>query len=169
MTSTAFAVVRVKPLGAGAGGGELSALREGAASAVKTVANGAVRVETDRGRVRDFKYPHYVIEPSDRQDDVFEKFMPSRINDFLNGVNVNVMCYGQTGSGKTHTMFGPPDLMRRAGSGIWGMNVMDDYGICPRGIIEIVKRLQEMKVQQEASASYFLRDFPMFTSRKICI
>ena len=128
MTSTGFAVVRVKPWRR-AGGGS-SGLREGATSAVKAFSNGTVRVETDKGRVRISNIRTMLYLPlMDKKTHI--KVLSPRINAFLNGVNVNVMCYGQTGSGKTHTMFGLPNLMRRAGSGIWGMEVMADYGIVP--------------------------------------
>ena len=155
MLETGFAVVRVKPLGAGAGGGEVSALGRYASPAV-TVGEKGVRVATHMGRVRDFLYPHHIVSPSDGQAQVYAKFMQPRINAFLDGINVNVMCYGQTGSGKTHTMFGPPNLMRRAGCGKWGAEVADEYGICPRGIIDIMGRVEKMKERDKSAIRYLL-------------
>lgn len=146
-----FAVVRVKPLGAGAGGGERSALEDGAVAAVSIVRDKVVHVDTEKGRKRDFDYPLNVVSPDESQDKVYEKFMPSRVADFLSGVNVNVMCYGQTGSGKTHTMFGPPGMMLKASSGRYGMGVGEDYGICPRGIIDIMNRVEQLKRQSDST------------------
>ena len=151
-----FAVIRVKPLGAGAGGGEKSALEAGAVAAVSIVRGGeAVHVDTEKGRARAFDYPHCIVAPDEDQGQVYEKFMPPRVADFLQGINVNVMCYGQTGSGKTHTMFGPPGMMLKASSGKYGMNVANEYGLCPRGIIDIMKRVSLLN-QQSASTRYKL-------------
>ena len=48
------------------------------------------------------------------QAELYDAFMPQRVQAFLDGINVNIMAYGQTGSGKTHTVFGPPGIMARA-------------------------------------------------------
>ena len=103
------AVVRIKPLGAGGGGGEASAQ------------NGRVAVRRDGssvdvhhlGREKHYHYPKHVISPEHDQAALFDMFMPQRIDAFLSGVNVNVCCYGQTGSGKTHTMMGGGGEVRR--------------------------------------------------------
>ena len=71
--------------------------------------------------------------------------MPQRVEKFLSGTNVNVMAYGQTGSGKTHTIFGPPGIMARAGSGELGPGTHAAYGICPRGILDIMRRVEELR------------------------
>ena len=156
MAGTGLAVVRIKPLGAGAGGGEITKTGEDDTPAVTVSASGAVRVETRTGRTRNFKYPHHIISPTEGQAEVYAKFMQTRIDTFLGGVNVNVMCYGQTGSGKTHTMFGPPDIMRRAGYGEWGTKVVAEYGIFPRGVMDIMNRVEEMKRRDALSTSYLL-------------
>ena len=57
------------------------------------------------------------------------------------------MCYGQTGSGKTHTMFGPPGLMAQAGSGAFGENLHAEYGLCPRGLLDIMGKLEVLRQQ----------------------
>jgi len=55
------------------------------------------------------------------------------------------MAYGQTGTGKTHTMFGPPGLMARAAAGEFGTEVIEEYGLFPRGMIELYNRLQMLQ------------------------
>ena len=70
--------------------------------------------------------------------------MPSRIEGFLDGFNVNVMAYGQTGSGKTHTMFGPPGILRKAALGQFGVDITPDYGLFPRGMITIFNMLNNL-------------------------
>ena len=51
------------------------------------------------------------------QEELYNSYMPARIEGFLSGLNCNIMAYGQTGTGKTHTMFGPPGYMARAAKG----------------------------------------------------
>ena len=51
------------------------------------------------------------------QEELYNSYMPARIEGFLEGLNCNIMAYGQTGTGKTHTMFGPPGYMARAAKG----------------------------------------------------
>ena len=92
-------VVRIKPLGAGGGGGERSA-QYGKSTAV-TFSTQPAELTVDGRR---FDYPSHVIAPEMDNRALFEHFMPPRVQAFLSGVNVNVMAYGQTGSGKTHTM-----------------------------------------------------------------
>ena len=58
---------------------------------------------------------------------------------------MNIMCYGQTGSGKTHTMFGPPGLMDAAGSGAFGGDLCHEYGLCPRGLLDIMGKLSVLR------------------------
>ena len=91
-------VVRIKPLGAGGGGGERSA--QCGRSAAVTFSTNPAELTVDGRR---FVYPSHVIAPEMDQQALFDHFMPPRIQAFLSGVNVNVMAYGQTGSGKTHT------------------------------------------------------------------
>ena len=94
---------------------------------------------------REFTYPSHVIAPDMDQAALYDHFMPPRIRQFLDGVNVNVMAYGQTGSGKTHTMFGPPGIMARAASGQLGDGVCAAYGLFPRGVLEIFDAVEALK------------------------
>ena len=72
--------------------------------------DGAVRVTSGvhGGRERVFDYPAHVVGCEGTNASLFDQFMPPRIEAFLRGTDVSVLCYGQTGSGKTYTMFGPP-------------------------------------------------------------
>jgi hypothetical protein len=90
-----LAVVRIKPLGAGGGGGERSA------------ASGQAALHAVDGKGvciggKTWTYPQHVIAPEHSQRDLYEKFVPQRVEAFLSGYPVNICCYGQTGSGKTH-------------------------------------------------------------------
>jgi hypothetical protein len=58
------------------------------------------------------------------------------------------------GSGKTHTVFGPPGIMAEAGAGSFGISICPAYGLCPRGLLDIVDRLQQLKT--ESSLKYEL-------------
>ena len=134
-------VVRIKPLGAGGGGGERSAQYASASDAGVTFSTEASQVTVEGRR---FTYPSHVISPEMDQQELYDNFMPARIEAFLQGINVNVMAYGQTGSGKTHTMFGPPGIMARASAGELGDGVCPDYGLFPRGLLaafEAARRL----------------------------
>ena len=102
-------VVRIKPMGAGGGGGERSAAGVTVGGVSFTTKPAEVTVDG-----RTFSYPSHVIGPQMDQMALYDAFMPRRVEAFFNGVNVNVMAYGQTGSGKTHTMFGPPGIMAQA-------------------------------------------------------
>ena len=133
-------VVRIKPLGAGGGGGERSAAY-GPASAV-TFSTNPPSITVD-GRL--FEYPSHIITPDMDNQALFDAFMPKRIDAFLAGVNVNVMAYGQTGSGKTHTMFGPAGVMARAASGEYGDGVYEGYGLFPRGLLAIFAAVDERR------------------------
>ena len=92
-------VVRIKPLGAGGGGGERSSIHATSSAVTYSVPRAEIKIDG-----RDFTYPSHVIAPDMDQAALYDHFMPPRIQQFLDGVNVNVMAYGQTGSGKTHTM-----------------------------------------------------------------
>ena len=151
-----LAVVRIKPLGAGGGGGERSATSGRAA--LHATSRG-IRVGDSGGRsggnAKVWTYPQHVIAPEDDQEALYEKFVPQRIDAFLDGYPVNICCYGQTGSGKTHTMFGPPGLMARAAAGEFGDSVCPDYGLFPRGLLDIVHGLREKK-RGGGSLHYYL-------------
>lgn len=86
-----------------------------------------------------------MISPDSSQEDLYNEYMPKRIEGFLQGFNCNIMAYGQTGTGKTHTMFGPPGFMSRAGDGEFGIEVIPEYGLFPRGMIQLYNRLQEYR------------------------
>lgn len=131
-------VVRVKPLGAGGGGGEASA--SGSESASVTVTKDSISVGGSTWR-----YPSHIIGPGTDNEALYDAFMPRRVAAFLGGTNVNIMAYGQTGSGKTHTVFGPPGIMARAAQGAYGHDVFPDYGLFPRALIEIFRKVQDMR------------------------
>lgn len=137
-----LAVVRVKPLGAGGGGGEVSACEDLVDSALETTPH-SIGV---KGRI--FTYPEHVIEAGVDQQQLYDTFMPRRVDAFLEGCNANIMVYGQTGGGKTHTMFGPPGLMARAASGKLGLFISPEYGLCPRGIMDIFRRVEQMRLNR---------------------
>ena len=146
-------VVRIKPLGAGGGGGERSA-------AWSTGDDNAVRFSTEAADVtvdnRHFDYPSHVISPDMDQQALYDAFMPARMQAFIDGVNVNVIAYGQTGSGKTHTMFGPPGIMARASAGELGDGVCTDYGLFSRGVLaamDAVAALRQAGVAAVLTAS----------------
>ena len=133
-------VVRIKPLGAGGGGGERSSIHATSSAVTYSVPRAEIKIDG-----REFTYPSHVIAPDMDQAALYDHFMPPRIQQFLDGVNVNVMAYGQTGSGKTHTMFGPPGIMARAASGQLGDGVCAEYGLFPRGVLEIFDAVEALK------------------------
>ena len=57
------------------------------------------------------------------------------------------MAYGQTGSGKTHTIFGPPNILDKAGKGLFGTDIIEEYGLFPRGMITIFNILKENRLK----------------------
>ena len=77
-----------------------------------------------------YTFPKMVVSPATSQDALFNEFMPSRIEGFFDGFNVNILAYGQTGSGKTHTMFGPE----------WGGP--EQRGIIPRAISHLFQGIE---------------------------
>ena len=83
-------VIRIKPLGAGGGGGESSA--HAAAEGDVTFSMHPPFVQLGPAR---FTYPSHVIAPAMDNEALHNAFMPPRIQAFLDGVNVNVMAYGQ--------------------------------------------------------------------------
>ena len=137
-----LSVVRIKPLGAGGGGGESSAC--GMSAPTIHVSEAGVTVQAPYGS-KTWSYPAHVMDQGTDNAKLYEKFMPQRVDAFLNGINVNVIAYGQTGSGKTHTVFGPPGIMERAGRGEYHTGVHQDYGLCPRVLFDVFGRLQSMR------------------------
>ena len=138
-------VVRIKPLGAGGGGGERSAFLGPSRRIDYTTRPATVTVD---GRL--FAYPSHIITPEMDQAALFDAFMPRRVQAFMRGTNVNVMAYGQTGSGKTHTMFGPPGIMARAAAGDFGDGVCDAYGLFPRGLLAIFHECARRRARGES-------------------
>ena len=138
--------MRIKPLGAGGGGGERSAQSVGgtAVGVTYSVQQANITVSGATGPC-EFTYPSHVIAPDMDQAALYDHFMPPRVQAFLDGVNVNVMAYGQTGSGKTHTMFGPPGIMGRAAGGQYGDDMTADYGLFPRGVLHIFDAVERMR------------------------
>ena len=130
-------VIRIKPLGAGGGGCETSSK-----TGVSSIKYTDTSVSIDG---KSFTYPKMVVDPNMDQESLFHEFMPTCIDGFLSGYNVNIIAYGQTGSGKTYTVFGPPGCMERAGKGEYGINIHENYGLFPRALLEIYHRLQELK------------------------
>ena len=120
-----LAVVRLKPLGAGGGGIEASA---GSSRASNLSYTASPSFNTITVEDKTWKYPAYIVPPESPQELMNSNLVESKIDAFMEGHNVNVMAYGQTGSGKTHTMFGPPGIMARAGSGQYGFGITADYG-----------------------------------------
>ena len=140
-------VIRIKPLGAGGGGGEASSQT---AHSTVTYTDSTVSING-----KQFNYPKMVVTPDTNQETLFNEFMPNCVDGFMDGFNVNIIAYGQTGSGKTYTMFGPPGCMDRAANGEYKFNIHESYGLFPRGIIEIFKKLQNLK-SAESSCSYVM-------------
>ena len=140
-------VIRIKPLGIGGGGGES---RSKCATSALKYTESSVIVDG-----KSFNYPKMVVDPDTNQKSLFNEFMPNCIDGFLNGYNVNIIAYGQTGSGKTYTMFGPPGCMKKAAIGEYGRDVHEDYGLFPRGLIDIFNRLAELKISDPCN-SYVL-------------
>ena len=139
-------VVRIKPMGAGGGGGERSAV--GSSSSIQySNSNSSIDVATKQGG-KTYAYPSSVVLPTTDNAAMFDQFMPPRIDGFLEGYNVNVMAYGQTGSGKTHTVFGPPGILSRAGAGEYGTEIHPDYGLFPRGVLTIFRKVAELRKLQ---------------------
>ena len=155
-------IVRFKPLGAGAGGIEASYLNDTAAVSPTDLpvkfnsTRNEIVVEQKSGRSKLYKYPTRILGDEQNQEDVYREFMTTRVDAFLKGVNVNVMAYGQTGSGKTHTMFGPPGIMQRAGNGEYSSNINEDYGLYPRGLINITNMVNELNRNGDDHMKYIL-------------
>ena len=135
-------VVRIKPLGVGASD-------KGAGTSYSALNATPVTFSAETNDItvggRQFTYPSHVIAPSTDNEGLYNAFMPPRVQAFLDGVNVNVMAYGQTGSGKTHTMFGPPGIMARAAAGEYGDGLCAEYGLFPRGLLQIVEAVEGMR------------------------
>ena len=76
-------VVRVKPLGVGGGGVEKSS---GAGTAVSvSLTDNSIDV---KGKL--FSYPSHVVGPDSSQEELYQGYMPRRIQGFLEGLNCNV-------------------------------------------------------------------------------
>ena len=158
--------MRIKPLGAGGGGGE----RSGAAGVTALHATdkgvlvtgdpgssrGVVSSSARRGGGRLYSYPRHVCAARHDNAAIYGMFMPQRVELFLKGCSVNILAYGQTGSGKTHTMFGPPRIMAKAASGTFGTDVCPDYGLCPRGLLDIVARVAALRRAAAGATRYEL-------------
>lgn len=130
-------MVRIKPLGIGVSD-------QGAGSAARDVEFSTQTADLVVAGRR-FTYPSHVIAPEMDNEALYQAFMPQRVQEFLKGINVNIMAYGQTGSGKTHTMFGPPGIMARAAAGEYGDSVCPDYGSFPRGLLGIFEAVERMR------------------------
>jgi len=52
-------------------------------------------------------------------------------------------------------MFGPPGCMKEAAEGKYGLSVHRNYGLFPRGVFEIVNRLQEIR-EKDPDNTYVL-------------
>ena len=104
-----MAIVRVKPLGAGGGGVEISGkgMKDGQAalryqSAAEVGSGGGGRIDIVSGSKctgKSFSYMNHVIPPETDNEALYNFFLPRRIEAFMSGYNVNVLAYGQTGTG----------------------------------------------------------------------
>ena len=130
-------VVRVKPLGAGGGGGEKSS-KTGVSVIEYTNSN----VTVDK---KCYSYPKMVVPPDMSQESLFNEFMPDCIDGLFDGYNANIIAYGQTGSGKTYTVFGPPGCMANAAKGLYGTSIYENYGLFPRTLQEVFHRVMDLK------------------------
>ena len=130
-------VVRVKPLGAGGGGGEMSS-KTGVSVIKYTNSN----VTIDK---KSYSYPKMVVPPDMSQESLFNEFMPDCIDGLFDGYNANIIAYGQTGSGKTYTVFGPPGCMANAAKGLYGTSIYENYGLFPRTLQEVFRRVIDLK------------------------
>ena len=176
INSLGTAVVRVKPLGAGGGGVERTAVGltdgEAAIRYVSTFTSSSRRSSTSidpnlKGKKsptgnwvsvpgtsgRCFDYMNHLVPPDVNNEQLYEQFVPQRIDSFFNGINVNLLAYGQTGSGKTHTMFGAPGILEQAGKGGFGVASPAEYGIFPRAALAIFQRFQRMQATQHGGGS----------------
>jgi len=140
-----MALVRIKPLGAGGGGVEASASEDGEVGVVAE--DGGVAIVGGGARKSVWAYPKHVIGAEQDNVALYAEFMPRRVDAFLEGTNVNIMCYGQTGSGKTHTM--PPGIMARAAAGAFGSEPAPEFGLCPRGLLDICVQLEQRRQQSD--------------------
>ena len=86
-----------------------------------------------------------VYSEAESGGDVYAAEVRPLVDRVVRGGHATVMMYGQTGSGKTHTVFGPPGIMERAGRGEHHIDVHQDYGLCPRVLIDVFGRLQNMR------------------------
>ena len=104
---------------------------------------------------KSFDYMDNVVPPETDNEQLYSVFLPSRVEAFMGGYNVNLLAYGQTGTGKTHTMLGTPGVMKRAGRGDYGMTVHQDYGIFPRAALDIFSRYKQLS-SSSANETYVL-------------
>ena len=153
--------VRIKPLGAGGGGGEYNAEScalspDNLPPVTFDIEENSIDVMTSGGRRRRYDYPTSIIPPSYSQESTYNHYMPSRVSAFMAGYDVNIMAYGQTGSGKTHTMFGPPGVMEIAAGGEYGLDVYENYGLFPRGLLDIVSKVKALSEKDEGERKYVL-------------
>ena len=136
-------IVRLRPLD--------NEENEQEASAVSVHGGRKISV-SNASRSSDFEFATHIAGPSTCNTKLFEELMPSRIAAFWAGYNVNFLAYGQTGAGKTHTMFGPPGIMAKAGKGDFGTDVCEDYGLFPRSVVQIYRRLNELNGRTQHGA-----------------
>jgi len=68
------------------------------------------------------------------QQVIFDKVASPLLDDFINGLNVTVLCYGQTGTGKTYTMCGEIDEDMSGSIG-------DKSGIIPRALQQLFRSI----------------------------
>eukprot|EP00944_MAST-04C_sp_MAST-4C-sp1_P012881 g12881.t1 len=152
-------IIRVKPVGAGGGGVESSAKdmtdNEAGLRYLPTGESvgpgGGGRIDIVEGNFmgKSFDYMDSVVPPEIDNEQLYSAFLPSRVEAFMSGYNVNLLAYGQTGTGKTHTMLGTPGVMKRAGRGDYGMSVHKDYGIFPRAALDIFLQYKQLSSSSE--------------------
>ena len=81
---------------------------------------------------KSFDYMDNVVPPETDNEQLYSVFLPSRVEAFMGGYNVNLLAYGQTGTGKTHTMLGTPRVIKRSGPCDYCMTVHQDWHFSTR-------------------------------------
>ena len=112
-------IIRVKPLGAGGGGVEASGggLENGKGSL--RYGDGTVQVLSQIPKT--YTYARDVIRPEMDNAALYASMMPSRVDAFLSGVNVNIMAYGQTGTGFVDAFLAATAAGCHSHSSAWGV------------------------------------------------
>lgn len=108
-------IIRVKPVGAGGGGVESSAkdMKDNEAglrylpTGESVGPGGGGRIDIVEGNFmgKSFDYMDSVVPPEIDNEQLYSTFLPSRVEAFMSGYNVNLLAYGQTGTATTGCLF----------------------------------------------------------------